>query len=319
MIDRRQFLLASGSCAAQVALFGMAPPLLRSPLRRRRIESVLVEPWAQIERIGESVWACVSTPLSTDPDARRTFSNGGIVAGRSGVLVVEGFASDAGAQWIGEQARALTGRAPTHVVLTHYHGDHSSGLGDYGARGSGPIFVTTEATRQRLGTVRPAIAAVLAGAELVEARVPRVIDLGGRRVTVTPRSGHTASDLTVTVDDPAVVFGGDLVWNGMFPNYVDAIPSLLSPEVRALGANAKAVIVPGHGPIPSREQFGHYLELLDFIEDTARRAHAAGRPPADAAAGLVLPAALGVWTMFSPAYFRVALEAWEREWARSPS
>jgi glyoxylase-like metal-dependent hydrolase (beta-lactamase superfamily II) len=312
MIDRRQFLLASGSCAAQVALLSMAPPLLRSALRQRSIDSVLMEPWARIERLGESVWACISTPLSSDPEARRTFSNGGIVAGRSGVVVIEGFASDAGAQWIAEQARGLTGRAPTHVVLTHYHGDHSSGLGGYGARGSGPIFVTTEATRQRLGTVRPAIAELLAGAEQVGTDKPRVIDLGGRTVTITPRSGHTTSDLSVAVDDSAVVFGGDLVWNGMFPNYVDAIPTLLTPEVRALSANNKAVIVPGHGAIPSREEFGRYLALLDFMEDSARRAHAAGRPPAEAAAGLALPAALGEWTMFSPKYFQVALEAWER-------
>jgi glyoxylase-like metal-dependent hydrolase (beta-lactamase superfamily II) len=313
MNDRRQFLLASGSCAAQVALFSAVPPMLRSSLRQRNIDSVLMEPWARIEKIGESVWACVSTPLSSDPDARRTFSNGGIVAGRSGVLVVEGFASDAGAQWIAEKARELTGRVPTHVVLTHYHGDHSSGLAGYGTAESRPIYVTTDATRQRLSTSRPAVAEVLSGAELVGSGVPRVIDLGGRRVTVTPRSGHTASDLTVTVDDPAVVFGGDLVWNGMFPNYVDAIPSLLTREVRALGANTKAVIVPGHGAIPSREQFGRYLELLDLMEDTARRAHAAGRSPAEAAAGLALPAALGEWTMFSPRYFQVALEAWERE------
>jgi glyoxylase-like metal-dependent hydrolase (beta-lactamase superfamily II) len=313
MIDRRKFVLASGSCAAQVALFSMVPPFLRPSLRCRSIESLLTEPWARIERIGESVWACVSTPLSGDPDARRTFSNGGIVAGRSGVLVVEGFASDAGAQWIAEQARALTGRSPTHVVLTHYHGDHSSGLGGYGAGGSGPIFVTTDVTRQRLGTVRPAIAELLAGAELVGADKPRVIDLGGRTVTITPRSGHTASDLTVAVEDPAVVFGGDLVWNGMFPNYVDAIPSLLSKEVRALGANDKVVIVPGHGAVPSREQFGRYLELLDLIDDTARRAHAAGRSPTEAAGGFVLPPALGEWTMFSPRYFQVALEAWARE------
>lgn len=310
MIDRRQFVLASGSCLAQL---GMLPPLLRSSLWRGFGEAIAVEPWARIEPLGESVWACVSTPLSGDPDARRTFSNGGIIGGKSGVLVVEGFASDAGAQWISEQARALTGRAPTHVVLTHYHGDHSSGLAGYGSTGSKPVYVTTTATRERLGTSRPPVAEVLAGAELVDAIAPRVIDLGGRRVTVTPRSGHTASDLTVTVDDPAVVFGGDLVWNGMFPNYVDATPSVLSREVRAVGANAKAVIVPGHGAIPSREQFGRYIELLDLIEDTARRAHAAGKSPTEAAAALALPPALGEWTMFSPRYFQVALEAWARE------
>jgi hypothetical protein len=179
MINRRDFLLAGGSCAAQLGLFAMLPPVLRSTVRRRPIAPLVVEPWARIEQLGDSVWACVSTPLAGGQDVHRTFSNGGIVAGRSGVLVVEGFASDAGAQWISEMARERTGRLPTHVVLTHYHGDHSAGLGGYGTSTQArPTFVTTEATRGRLASARPAIAELLASAELVEAATPRIIDLG---------------------------------------------------------------------------------------------------------------------------------------------
>src|SRR6185503_10959226 len=82
---------------------------------------VAAEPWARLEQLGDGVWAVISTPLAGGSDAMRTFSNGGIVSGRSGVLVIEGFASDAGASWIAESARVLTGRTPTHVILTHYH------------------------------------------------------------------------------------------------------------------------------------------------------------------------------------------------------
>ena len=42
----------------------------------------------------------------------RTFSNGGLVAGRDGVLAVEGFASEEGSGWLAEEARRLTGRRP---------------------------------------------------------------------------------------------------------------------------------------------------------------------------------------------------------------
>jgi len=317
-MDRRRFVELSGSCVAQLGFLGLvAPAGLRASFAKRRVggEPIVEEPWGRLERLGESIWACVSTPLAGGSDAMRTFSNGGIVAGRSGVLVVEGFASDAGAQWMADMARQLTKRAPTHVVLTHYHGDHSAGLGGYGTGAAKPIYVTTAATRARLGAVRPAVAEVLSSAELVDAAAPRVIDLGGRRVTVTPRSGHTASDLTVTVDEPAAVFAGDLVWNGFFPNYVDAIPSVLSREVRAVGASP-GTVVPGHGAIPSREQLGRYVELLDLVEDAARRAHAAGQSPADAATRFTLPPALGEWTLFGESYFRTALEAWERELAK---
>ena len=42
------------------------------------------------------------------------------------------------------------------------------------------------------------------------------------------------SDVSIEVDDPSLVFCGNLVWNGIFPNYVDAAPSALTPSVKAL-------------------------------------------------------------------------------------
>jgi len=60
----------------------------------------------------------VSTP---DPDGRTSFAtlcNGGIVAGRERVLVFEGFASADGAAWVAEQARGLTRRSVTDVVIS---------------------------------------------------------------------------------------------------------------------------------------------------------------------------------------------------------
>ena len=60
------------------------------------------------------------------------------------------------------------------------------------------------------------------------------LDVGGRKVHLHPRAGHTASDLTIELQDPSVVFCGDLVWNAMFPNYVDATPSRLTQAVRLI-------------------------------------------------------------------------------------
>ena len=117
------------------------------------------------------------------------------------------------------------------------------------------------------------------------------------------------------VDDPAVLFGGDLLWNRHFPNYVDAIPSLLSREVRSMSGQPGVVRVPGHGPIFAGDDLTHYVGVIDAVEDAARKARAAGTPAADAAKMFKLPASLGEWTMFSGNYFEVALRAWEREFA----
>src|SRR5690606_12199380 len=147
--------------------------------------------------------------------------NGGIVAGRGGVVLVDAFGSDEGASWVAEQARRLTGRAPTHVVLTHHHADHTRGL--RGAMGtSRPIVLATEATWARVTDREPRLAdAVASRIRIVGSGRPTELDLGDRSLALVPRRGHTESDLTAEVFDASVAFCGDLVWNGMFPNYVD--------------------------------------------------------------------------------------------------
>lgn len=314
-MHRREFMTLAGSCAAHLAIgAGIDGRLAAQAAGAASRPIVADQPWGRIERIVDGVWALVSTPLSGAPNARLTLSNGGIVSGRSGVAIIEGFASVEGARWMGEQARTLTGRPPTHVVLTHFHGDHAAGLLGYRDGTSGPLYVTTTETRGRLKA--PGVPEALNGAQLVDGTAPATIDLGGRRVMIAPHSGHTPSDLSVMVDDPAMMFGGDLLWNRYFPNYVDAIPSVLSRHVRALAAERAVVRVPGHGPIFENDDLAHYIGVLDVIEAAAQKARAAGTPAADAAKSIVLPPSLGDWAFFNQNYFEVALRAWERETGR---
>ena len=73
------------------------------------------EPRGRIEEITDGIWTLVSNPL----EDRTTLCNGGIVTGRAGVVVIESLASDEGALWMAQQAMRLTGRVPTHVIVTH--------------------------------------------------------------------------------------------------------------------------------------------------------------------------------------------------------
>lgn len=310
---RRRFLRTGASCAAHLGLMAAAAPLgaRRAWAAQERYPVVVREPWGRLERVAEGVWALVSTPL----EDRTTLCNGGIVAGRAGVLVVEGFGSDAGARWMAERARELTGRRPTHVVLTHYHGDHVGGLAGAAAVGGAEILatpVTRDLVRERGGD--PPVA-ILDSVRPLDTRRPTEIDLGDRSVVVVPRRGHTDSDVSVEVQDPRVVFCGDLVWNGMFPNYVDASPGRLGMAVRLLRERDAAVWVPGHGALAHRSDLDRYVALLDHVEDTARRALEAGRTAEEAAAAMEVPAELGEWLLFNPRYFEVALGAWMRELA----
>lgn len=275
---------------------------------------VAAEPFGRLEEIGPGIWAMVSTPLGGD---RTTLANGGIVAGRSGVLVIEGFFQTAGAAWIATKARELAGRHPTHVLLTHYHADHVNGLAGLGAAGPMPAIRATTTTgalvRERNNPADETRNRLLAGAEPVDPNRPGELDLGGRVVRIVPASGHTASDLAVIVEDPRVVFGGDLLWHGMFPNYVDAVPTALGRAVRALRQPGDARYVPGHGPVGGAAELDRCAAMLDEVERAARAAHARGQSASDAAAGYTLPASLGEWILFSPRFMETAFAAWYRE------
>ncbi len=314
-INRREFLGQSGTCAAHLALASIAmPPALRDAWARSpRGVVVAREPFGNLEKVADGVWALISTPLNGDST---TVSNGGIIAGRNGVLAIEGFNRPAGAQWLAGQARELTGRWPTHIALTHYHSDHANGLSGYVSESEHPTVHATARTRElvvernkpagvQLTTVSKAVS--------INATAPSTIDLGNRVVRIVPRSGHTESDVSIELDDPSIVFCGDLFWNGMFPNYVDAMPSKLMSSVRALRRTGDTLYVPGHGVLGHPTEYDRYMSLLGEVESAARKAYAAGTPAADAGAKFSVPASLGEWALFNKVFYERAFDAWYKE------
>ena len=309
-LTRRDFLRGTATCAAHIGFMSVAT----APLARRawavqeRFPVVSREPWGRIERVADGIWALVSDPLAD----RTTLCNGGIVAGRAGVVVVEAFASETGARWMAAEALRLTGRAPTHFALTHYHGDHTGGLAGTAEAGA-PELLATSVTRDLVRDGGNAASGLLDGAELLDTRRPTEIDLGDRSVIVVPRRGHTASDVTVEIPESGVVFCGDLVWNGMFPNYVDAVPSRLAQAVRLIRALGAETYVPGHGPLADSRAVDAYIALLDDVEAAARRAIERGLTAEEAGAEYRLPTGLEAWTLFNPGYFGRAIGAWMSE------
>ncbi len=322
--SRRSFLAWSGSCAAHLIWMSAA-----ASTGARRLfaaeptgEIVAREPWGRIEKLADGVWAIVSTPLEAKDFT--TVCNGGIIAGRDRVLVVESFASPKGATWAAKHARELTGRRPTDVVISHYHGDHANGLAGFAQDGEAPRVWATPTTGQLL---TPAVGndgrggheqrtAMLAASQVLDEASSTEIDLGGRKVTLHPRAGHTASDVTVELDDPSIVFYGDLLWNRMVPNYKDTTPTVFEASVRAAMRERETVYVPGHGALAGAQDVERLLSVLGEIEAVARQAWQEEVTAVEAAAGFRLSETLGEWTMFNKSYFEVAIGAWHRELAK---
>ena len=315
--SRRDFLRVAGGCAAHLALTAaLLPQVRRTALAATPgSRTVALEPWGRLDEVTKGVWALISDPFGGD---RTTLSNGAIIAGTRGVLVTEGLFTGAGGAWMAQQAKALTGRWPTHVLLTHHHSDHADGVVGY--RTAGEASPRVLASSHTITTVRyraranADLLAMLADVQPVETSAPGCLDLGGTQVCFSALAGHTASDMAVVHDDARVVVGGDLLWNGIFPNYVDALPSTLTRSAKALQrADARWKFVPGHGALMTSRDVGQYVALLDAVEAAARAAWDRGDTAAAAAAAWTVPESLGAWRLFGPAFMGRAFTSWYQE------
>jgi len=299
--SRRTFLKAGLGCGAYTVLASQF-----APLSVRRVfaatpsgETVITEPYARVEKLAEGVWAVVSTPLT---GGFTTVSNGGIVQGKNGVLAIEGFMSPKGGEWLRGVAEKLTGQPLTHVALTHYHSDHVGGIKGYLKKDTNPAVIATEKTK-----------ATMSGGDAVTISNLETLDLGGRKIHFQSLRGHTDSDMTISLDDPSVAWCGDLLWNGMFPNYVDARPTELLTNCKTLLANSSTTYVPGHGSLPNETEIENYIAVLENIGEAAQKSIEAGTPASEGWKSYKVPASLGEWALFRPNIFEAAFVAWEKE------
>ena len=110
-----------------------------------------------------------------------------------------------------------------------------------------------------------------------------------------------------------MVFFGDLLWNRLFPNYRDTIPTAFSQSIRGGLRDRETAYVPGHGPRPEPGELESYLSLVDEIEAAGRRSFEKGISAAEAAADFKLPESVSDWHLFNDSYFEVAIHAWHKE------
>lgn len=287
-------------------------------------DTVIKKPFARVEKLSERVWAVVATPAG----GAEVVSNSGIIHGKDGVLVIDACISPAGSQFIAEAAKQLTGSYPTHVVVTHYHYDHTNGLIGYLLKNPNVKLISSKKTRNLIcdwyknegsfegeeqGSLLYGGRHFVVPSHIIADEDNTSIDLGGVKVNLISRFGHTPSDITVEIDSPRIVWCGDLVFNGLFPYYGDAIPTELSKSCHALLSDSSAIYVPGHGSVSNNKLLKPYLELIDHVGEAAQKAIKKGVPADEAWKEYQVPASLGEWAKFRPDVYRFAFEAWERE------
>ncbi|MCH6259336.1 MBL fold metallo-hydrolase, partial [Puniceicoccaceae bacterium K14] len=319
---------------------GFCATLLFSPLGSRKAygretqgKQIGKRPYARIEEIGDGVYALISTPFTKDGKAGdlATHSNGGLIIGKEKILAIDSYRTPAGASYMADACLSITGRLPTHVVNTHFHFDHLGGTRAFMRDGATPEVIMTQTTRELafenyIKTVphpeEPNLSISTlnkwggylsdASTIITDENKALLLDLGGRTVTITPMRGHTASDLIITDDHSGTTFAGDLIWDGIFPNFMSSSPSQWIQSVQNILTTSNGIIVPGHGSVrkvnsPSTQS---YSKLLLEIEEHARQSAEKGITSDQAAKEFTLSDSLGDYRYFRNGFHEMAMEAW---------
>lgn len=336
-LSRRNFLARSfsTSCGFYATLL-FAPAAARQAFAQKPAGKLIAaKPFGRIEKLGEGVWALISTPFNDQGGAgdRTTHSNGGLIVGQDHVLAIDSYRTVEGARYLAEASQFLCGRLPTHVVNTHFHFDHLGGTQGLIGEGSAPEVIMTQATRELAfqayaptsevgadGFAKSAIGAwggrlTDATQIIIDESQPVSLDLGGRTVAILPMKGHTGSDLVIKDEQTGVTFGGDLIWDGIFPNFMSSLPSAWKTSVETILNDDKRLIVPGHGhaQMSDAPEMKTYLVLLEEIEAHAKAQLAKGASAQEAARSLKISPSAGDWQYFRDGFHEVAMEAWYRE------
>lgn len=244
-----------------------------------------------LSQVGANVWAAVGG-LNAE-----TGANAGFVIGDDGVVVIDTFASAAGAAQLLAEIRQLTPLPIRFVVNTHHHLDHVAGNAVFIEAGAVVLaqrnvhgWIRSENLRL-LDTGGAAVPPELRAA-IEHVPPPQMgygnevqLHLGSRLIRVREMPGHTGGDSVVTIPDAGVVFTGDLFWHRGVPNLIDATTGTWIETLAALAASGpEYTFVSGHGGIARAGDvtaFRDYLMTLRREVSSARARQLTGKALAD--------------------------------------
>ncbi len=180
-----------------------------------------------------------------------------------------------------ETVKRAGGQPVERLIITHWHFDHAGGNEEF-ARAGATIFATS-ATRERLSTDQYTAVFKLTTKALPSIARPTVtsddfeLHVGAHTlhlIAVPP--AHTDGDLIVHFPTLDVIHTGDLFSNGFYPN-IDAssrgwIGGMVAAADRILKiAGPKTRIIPGHGPVGTRDDLAAARKMLATVHERVAR------------------------------------------------
>lgn len=185
---------------------------------------------------------------------------------------------------------ALTrvGKGPLrYVINTHWHWDHTDGNG--WARQDGAVVVAHANTARHLEetirveewghTFTPVAAS---GRADVRITASTTIAFAGDQLVLRPYApSHTDGDLSAYFAQADILLTGDTWWNGLYP-FIDYVAGggidgmIAAADASIAQAGPRTIVVPGHGPVGSRDDLIAYRAMLATIRDNVAKLKARG-------------------------------------------
>jgi glyoxylase-like metal-dependent hydrolase (beta-lactamase superfamily II) len=209
-----------------------------------------------------------------------------VSTGDDGVFVVDD-KFDRFADEIIDQIASVSDKPIRYVINTHYHGDHTGGNG--ALKDVGAVIVAHDNVRTRMGKTFDN----KLWNSTVEATEPRqwpvvtysdtaTFHFNGQAVEALHVSAaHTDGDSLVHFKGADILHMGDNYFNGMFP-YVDidgggSLQGMIDAQTKAINmAGPNTQIIPGHGPMASRDDLTKSRDTLIDIQSRVKARMDAG-------------------------------------------
>jgi cyclase len=212
--------------------------------------------------------------------------NIGVLAGENGVLLVDAEWPELYAKVTGAVSR-ISPQPIRYLINTHWHWDHVGGDSLFAKAGA--VLISSDQTRRYIvaeqqnshpaGTpyARDALAV-----PVITITQGMKFHLAGQSVEIIRvPPAHTDGDLAVRFVEADVIQTGDTFFHGFYPDIdqphggtIDGMIAWYDTLYRMCGANTK--IIPGHGPVATREDVREYQGMLRAVRSRVAKAVAAG-------------------------------------------
>ena len=201
--------------------------------------------------------------------------NMGLYVGENEVLLIDDQYGPL-SEKIMQKVKDISGREVTRIINTHWHGDHTGGNENFGKAGA--MIIAHENVRKRMSTeqvrgerVTPASPAV--ALPVITYSEEMQLYFMGEPVLITHvHNGHTDGDSFIYFPESKVAHLGDCFFHKRFP-YIDtgsggSIDGMITAiETAMMILDDDTQIIPGHGPMATKEDLSNYLTFLKTVRE----------------------------------------------------